>query len=41
MEEKKKTKKWGLEGMHSGVLVFKVRALEKQIIFSFPLDEFS
>ena len=27
--------------MHSDVLVFKVSALEKQIIFSFPLDEFS
>jgi len=31
----------GVDGMHSGVLVFKVSALEKQIIFWFPLDGFS
>jgi len=30
-----------VDGMHSDVLVFKVSALEKQIIFWVPLDGFS
>ena len=31
----------GVDGMHSGMTVFKVSAVQKQIIFWFPLDEFS